>query len=196
MTFLKRLLIGLPIAIAFYFVILTLMWAPDPQGEYWKNLPEALVAFGTLMLAIAAFWSIQNSNQIEKRRREKENEERRLQSNRRRIGDLERWTNEVIRIRVETMTPQGTDDEWQRLNASAQILASQCPYVESEAARLDQQYPMKNQELEHIVRRISFIFEHHSKGRSLSNEQIQSELEEKCNILQRRISDIKASFAL
>jgi len=62
------MLTGLLIVIGLFFLSLLFMWLPDQTVEYWTNLPDALVTTGTLALALAAVWTIKNSNEQEKRR--------------------------------------------------------------------------------------------------------------------------------
>jgi len=100
MSLKKRLLIGLPMAIAFYFAILSLMWAANVENSYFQKLPEALVTFGTLVLALAAFRSIKNSNDQEKRRRADElSEERRLRD-KDELNEIIDWAVDVAKCEI------------------------------------------------------------------------------------------------
>ena len=100
MSFKKRMLIGLPTAIAFYFIILSLMWAANVEDSYFQKLPEALVTFGTLMLALAAFRSIKNSNDQEKRRRADElSQERRLRD-KDELNEIIDWAVDIAKCEI------------------------------------------------------------------------------------------------
>lgn len=103
MSFKKRILIGLPIAIAFYFIILSFMWAVNVEDSYFQKLPEALVTFGTLMLAFAAFWSIKSRNEQEQQRRKDEAERENRDRN-------ERWLNEIIQWATDVITATTVGD--------------------------------------------------------------------------------------
>jgi len=103
MSFKKRMLLGLPIAIAFYFIILSFMWAVNVEDSYFQKLPEALVTFGTLMLAFAAFWSIKSRNEQEQQRRKDEAEKENRDRN-------ERWLNEIIQWAADTVTSTSLSD--------------------------------------------------------------------------------------
>lgn len=134
------MLIGLPIAIAFYFIILSLMWTANVEDSYFQKLPEALVAFGTLMLALAAFWSIKGSNEQEERRRRDEVEREKRDRN-------EQWLNEIIQWATDTVTATEIGDirivplEGKQLvgglYATASPLKSRSQYIKHLASTFD-----------------------------------------------------------
>ena len=156
---------------------------------HYPELGTTLSAFSAIALAVfAALTLIENRRLRLIREEEKERE-----SKRRRLEELQGWIYEVVRIKTESVSPQGTDLEWRQRNTSAKILASKRAYVESEAARLDSEFATKKTEeqLVNIIGRVSFILEHYSSGASLSNEEMQAELEQKCETFLKRLSNIR-----
>ena len=87
------------------------------SGFSFGGFTNALVAFGTLMLAWVAFLTIRNSNEREKRRREEDelirNEERESDFERRCLSDIEDWAEKsIIFLNRLEITRGGYTTKW------------------------------------------------------------------------------------
>ena len=167
------------IGVAFMFVALSLVidrFVQRPQ------LAGAVVAAGTLTLAIAAFWAIWNSNQREKHRRE-------LESKRRSLDEIKQWIHDVIRLQARWVKPLESAGDVFQQQAETKIIVSNAEYITTEVQRFDSEFPEEVRKLIGNIGRISFIVEHQD-GPSLK------ELEDKCIEALKVISDIKAALQL
>jgi len=68
------------------------------EFPYLVNLPMALVAWGTLMLALATFQMITNSNEREKRRRKEELSKERRDKDERLLNEIIEWAIEIVKV--------------------------------------------------------------------------------------------------
>lgn len=189
--FLKHWKVVIPISIVIIIITIWISltsehWRSALILKYFDSWSIALSAAMMFLLALAAFWAI-----VENRRIRVEEKER--ESKRRRLEEVQRWIYEVVRIKTESTSPTGTDLEWRKRNTDAKVLASKKTYFENEATRLDSEFKTDNrdEQLVNIIGRVSFIFEQQSSGHSLSNEGIQAELDEKCKIFLKRLSNIR-----
>lgn len=93
-------------AIVFVFGSLALILglsygATLPNLPHLTHLPMALVAWGTLMLALATFQMITNSNKQEKRRREEEISKETRRRNESLLNEIIDWAKRVLNWRAE-----------------------------------------------------------------------------------------------
>ena len=89
------------------------------SGFGFEGFTNALVAFGTLMLAWVAFLTIRNSNEREKRRREEDerirNEEKESDFERRCLSDIEDWAEKsIIFLNRLEITRGGYTTKWHK----------------------------------------------------------------------------------
>ena len=96
MSFFREYFKWLLIAISLYFAILLLMALPDVTDKLWDNAAQALVAGATLALAFAAFRTIKNSNEQEKRRREEELARERRQREEYLLNEIRDWALDIF----------------------------------------------------------------------------------------------------
>lgn len=132
-------------------VVFNQMWG-DP------NLSYAMVAFGTLLLALVTAWSIDNRNQQEKRRMEEDKkireEEKEYEFKRRCMDDIYEWAKMGATLLTEiqpsydasqqrenlvSLAPLRAENNWM-MNASRQFDEKQLPRIVDEAAENLKQY--------------------------------------------------------
>jgi hypothetical protein len=157
-------------------------------ADNWINLIAAiLIGGGTLALALMTWKSIRQTRNIRE-------EDRELDSKKRRLEEVQHWINEVVTIKSECASPVGSPPIWRERESKARIIVANKEYIRTEAEKLDSEFTTETKLVDNI-KRLSFLLETH-KGQSLSAPEHQQEIEDLCTESLIKISTIKARLKL
>jgi hypothetical protein len=155
--------------------------------NFFDDWSIALSAAAALILAIAAFRSIKES----RRTREQDRE---LDSWRRRLDEVQRWINEVVVVKSECSRGTGSNEEWRQRGVKARIVIAINEHIKIEAERIDNKF-VSETKLVNNINRLSSLLEKHEVTQ-LSAPDYQQEIEELCTKSLAKISDVKARLKL
>jgi hypothetical protein len=156
------------------------------NGNFITLISAILVGGGTIALAIMTWRSIRQTRSIRE-------EDRELDSKKRRLEEVQRWINEVASIKAECAKPTGSPEEWRQRGARARIAAANKEYIKIEAERLDSEF-VTDVKLVTNVEELSTMLE--KEVTSLNAPNHQKKIEGLCTKSLTKISSIKAELRL
>jgi len=186
-------------------------WLEHTLGITW--FPEAIVAYGTLLLAVATFLlgqTTKNENSkliTENKRLSEENQKNREQdkereSKRRRLDEVQHWVEKTIMIRHEFDQQSGSVNLFSSREKIDEAL-SRSEYIKLEAKLLDKDIadvPKFNgkykETLEGIINKVAWFLISHRLQVNVSTTQYSEELRLPCIKAFEIISDLRAELKL
>lgn len=194
-------------------VIGVLAWIFDTQYKF-SGFPEVIVAWGTLVLASATYMLAKTTKQEndklvnENKRIAEENqrtreEDREFDSKRRRLDEVQRWTEEVASLSIIGPSSDATQHVavQERTDQLSTLLAKK-EYVVLQAKRLDFDIDKLNLREEYegtaesVVNRVSFLLDQWLRESIWGEPSSREEVKNRCMVLLKIISDLRAEFKL